>query len=194
MPKEDNKILKYNNGENSMKVPFIIYADLESLLYKIIIYHNNPKKTSITEINEHMPSGYSFCTHSLFDTTKNRFDYHRGKNCMKNLYLDLRQHATEIINYEKKEMISLTNEEKKYIMSKKLAINVKKDLVLTMTIKNIIKSEIVVIILENIGELFTIFVIRCKTPKEIPAIFPNGSTYDYHFIIKELAEECKGHV
>ena len=112
MPKEDNKILKYNNGENSMKVPFIIYADLESLLYKIIIYHNNPKKTSITEINEHMPSGYSFCTHSLFDTTKNRFDYHRGKNCMKNLYLDLRQHATEIINYEKKEMISLTNEEK----------------------------------------------------------------------------------
>ena len=29
MPKEDNKILKYNNGENSMKVPFIIYADVE---------------------------------------------------------------------------------------------------------------------------------------------------------------------
>ena len=79
-------------------------------------------------------------------------------------------------------------------MSKKLPIYVKKDLVLTMTIKNIIKSEIVVIILENIGELFTIFVIRCKTPKEIPTIFPNGSTYDYHFIIKELAEEFKGHV
>ena len=26
MPKEDNKILKYNHGEKSMKVPFIIYA------------------------------------------------------------------------------------------------------------------------------------------------------------------------
>ena len=34
MPKEDNKILKYNRGENSMKIPFIIYADLESLLKK----------------------------------------------------------------------------------------------------------------------------------------------------------------
>ena len=34
MPKEDNKILKCNYGEKSMKVPFIIYADLESLLEK----------------------------------------------------------------------------------------------------------------------------------------------------------------
>ena len=27
MPNEDNKILKYNNGEKSLKVPAIIYAD-----------------------------------------------------------------------------------------------------------------------------------------------------------------------
>ena len=33
MPEED-KILKYNQGEKSMKVPFIIYADLEPLLEK----------------------------------------------------------------------------------------------------------------------------------------------------------------
>ena len=31
--------------------------------------------------------------------------------------------------------------------------------------------------------------LRYKTPKEIPVVFHNGSTYDYHFIIKELAEE-----
>ena len=31
--------------------------------------------------------------------------------------------------------------------------------------------------------------LRYKTPKEIPIVFHNGSTYDYHFIIKELAEE-----
>ena len=29
--------------------------------------------------------------------------------------------------------------------------------------------------------------LRCKTPKEIPIVFHNGSTYGYHFIIKELA-------
>ena len=35
IPDEDNKILKYNSGEQSLKVPFIIYADLERLLQKI---------------------------------------------------------------------------------------------------------------------------------------------------------------
>ena len=34
IPEEDNKTLKYNHGEKSMKVQFIIYADLESLLEK----------------------------------------------------------------------------------------------------------------------------------------------------------------
>ena len=29
MPEENNKILKYNHGETSMKYPFIIYVDLK---------------------------------------------------------------------------------------------------------------------------------------------------------------------
>ena len=32
-----------------------------------------------------------------------------------------------------------------------------------------------------------------KIPKEIPVVFHNGSTYDYHFIIKQLAREFKGY-
>ena len=31
--------------------------------------------------------------------------------------------------------------------------------------------------------------LRYKTPKEIPLVFHNGSTYNYHFIINELAKE-----
>ena len=43
------------------------------------------------------------------------------------------------INYEERKMISLINEEKKIIVSKKVVIYAKKDLVLPMKIKNIIK-------------------------------------------------------
>ena len=34
--------------------------------------------------------------------------------------------------------------------------------------------------------------LRCKAPKEIPVVFHNGSTYDHHFIIKQLEEEFEG--
>ena len=85
-----------------MKVRFIIYADLESLLEKMSTCNNNPEKSSTTKINKHTSSGYSLFTHCLFDTRKNKLDYYRGKNCMKNFCLDLKEHATKIINYEKK--------------------------------------------------------------------------------------------
>ena len=45
MPNEDNKILKYNHGEKSIKVLFLIYVALECLLEKISTCHNNPKRS-----------------------------------------------------------------------------------------------------------------------------------------------------
>ena len=80
MPKEDNKILKYNPGEKSLKVPFIIYVDLESLLEKISTCHNNPKKSSTTKINKHTAP---------------------DKNCMKRFCKDLKKHAENTINCKK---------------------------------------------------------------------------------------------
>ena len=68
---------------------------------------------------------------------------------MKNFSLDLREHATKIINYGKKEMIPLTKKEKKIIISKRFVIYVKKDLVPTLAIKNIIRLEIIFTILEK---------------------------------------------
>ena len=42
------------------------------------------------------------------------------------------------------------------------------------------------------GAAHNICNLRYKVPKEIPVVFHNGSTYDYHFIINELVKEFKG--
>ena len=75
---------------------------------------NNPNESSTTEINKHAPSGYSIFTHCSFDQSKNELDHYRGNDCMKKFCKDLREHATKIINYKKKNMIPLTTEEKIY--------------------------------------------------------------------------------
>ena len=70
MPTKDNNIIKYNQPEKSIKLPFIIYADLECLLKKMSTCQNNPKESSTTKINKDTPSGYSLFTHCSFDKTK----------------------------------------------------------------------------------------------------------------------------
>ena len=42
------------------------------------------------------------------------------------------------------------------------------------------------------GAAHSICNLRYKIQREIPVKIHNGSKYDYHFIIKELAEEFKG--
>ena len=45
MPTRDNNTLKYNHGEKSLKVPWVIYADFECLLIKQQLCPNNPKES-----------------------------------------------------------------------------------------------------------------------------------------------------
>ena len=42
------------------------------------------------------------------------------------------------------------------------------------------------------GAAHSICNLNYKIPKELPVKIHNGSKYDYHFIIKELAEEFRG--
>ena len=139
MPNEENKIIKYNQGEKSIRSPFIIYADLECLLEKISTCYNNPKESSITETNKHTSSGYSLFTHCSFDKTKNKLDYYGGEDCIKKLCLDLREHATKIINYEKKKMIPLTKKEEKNHNKQKVCYICKKEFNTDDSDKNTIK-------------------------------------------------------
>ena len=45
---------------------------------------------------------------------KNERRTYRGKDCTEKFWKDLKTLAMEVVNYEKKEMISLTDEQNKY--------------------------------------------------------------------------------
>ena len=57
--------------------------------------------------------------------------------------------------------------------------------------KIIAKLEIIVNIHGNREVLCIAYVFKIQCTENLPAVFYNGSNYDYHFIIKELAEEFK---
>ena len=76
-------------------------------------------------------------------------------------------------------------------MINKFVIYAKKNL--TRVIKNIIKVRVHCHYTGKYrGAAHNICNLRYKVSKEIPVVFHNGSTYDNHFIIKELVKEFEG--
>ena len=58
MPNEDNKILKYNHGEKSLKAPYYNPYDTESLIEKMSFHPNNPEKSYTEREAKHISLGY----------------------------------------------------------------------------------------------------------------------------------------
>ena len=200
MAANNNNKIKYNQGEKSIKLPFIVYADLECLFEKMSTCYNNPEESSTTKINQHTPSGYSIFTHCSFDKSKNKLNYYRGEDCMKKFCKDLREHVTKIINYEKKDIIPLTKEEEENYNNQKVCYICKKEFNTSDTTesssfehkKHYKVRDHCHYTGKYRGAAHNICNLRYKIPKEIPIIFHNGSTYDFHFIIKELVKEFEG--
>ena len=105
MPTKDNKTLKYNHGEKSLKTPSTIYADLECLLIKKQSCPNNPNESYTERKAKHEPSGDALSLISSLDSRESKRNVSGGKDYIKRFCSDLKELATKIINYEEKEMI-----------------------------------------------------------------------------------------
>ena len=110
---------------------------------------------------------------------------------MKKFCASLSEHVKNIIHFVKKKMIPLTNEElnshedarvcyicRKYFLKK-----------LAEDINNRKVRDHCHYTRKYRGAVHSISNLKFNVPNEIPAVFHNGSKYDYHYIIKQLANE-----
>ena len=106
---------------------------------------------------------------------------------MKIFCKDLKDQAMKVINCEKKEMIPLTDEEKESYENQEICHICKKE----FNNDNKVRDHC-----HYTGKYRGAAHNKCnlnyKISKEIPVVFHNRSTYNYHFIIKQLAREFKG--
>ena len=59
---EKDNILEFNQYMKSDKMPYNIYAEIESLVKKVDGCANEPENSSTTKIDEHIPYGYLMST------------------------------------------------------------------------------------------------------------------------------------
>ena len=56
-----------------------------------------------------------------FDNIENKYSLYLGEDCMKKFCTSLREHATNVINFKKKEILPLTKQELKSQIEKEVA-------------------------------------------------------------------------
>ena len=143
----------------------------------------------------HEPSDWAMLTRCSFDSSENKLDYYRGRDCIEKLCKKLKEHAMEIINYEEKEMIPLTDEENKsyeeqeacHICIGKFCTDEDDE-----NYENKKKAKDHCHYTGKFtGAAHSICNLKYEVPRDIPIVIYNAS-YDTHFIINQLAKELKG--
>ena len=105
MPSEKDNISEFNQNEETDTLPYIIYADIESVIKKIDGSPSNTEKSSGSKLGERIPWWYSMSTVWEFDHIENKHTLYCGKEHRKAFNSRPREHARKILNFEKKKVL-----------------------------------------------------------------------------------------
>ena len=82
MPKQGSTI-EFKDGQNQFRVPFIMYADFESILESMDpVELGSPSQPYTNEVNQHTPSGWCVYSKFAYGDVDNLLRTYRGKDCI----------------------------------------------------------------------------------------------------------------
>ena len=82
LPNEDNASLYFKDYHKQLKVPFVIYADFESVTAKIDSATPDPTKSSTEKYQHHLPCGFSYVVVSEAEKYNKPPVVYRGKDAV----------------------------------------------------------------------------------------------------------------
>ena len=82
MPKQDSSV-EFKDGQNQFRVPYIMYADFESILEPMgPVEPGSPNQPYTNEVNQHTPSGWCVYNKFAYGDVDNLLRTYRGKDCI----------------------------------------------------------------------------------------------------------------
>ena len=109
-----NTTVKYSNGQHQFKVPFIMYADFESILEPIQGARNDPNTPSTRGVNSHVPSGWCLHTKFAYGEVKSPTSQYRGPDRVESFCKHIISEARRLYNsFPEVPMLPLTKTQSK---------------------------------------------------------------------------------
>nr|CAI5821757.1 unnamed protein product [Callosobruchus analis] len=188
LPTADNNIMKFKNFRYKQVVPFVIYADLESIL----VGYNDNKNSNTERYQKHEAFSIAYYLKCSYDDTLSKFRIYTGRDCQDWFANELHQTALEL-NYilnNPKPMTPLGSDERHSFRS-----------ALTCHIcEGPFDSESDKVMDHDHftgkfrGAAHKACNVNYRKLHAIPVVFHNMSGYDSHFIILSLCKNFEGNI
>ena len=188
MPKLGS-VVEFCDEQNQFKVPFIMYADFESILEPIQGPENDPRTSSNKGVNNHVPSGWCVYSDFAYGKVENPVKLYRGEDCVKKFCDHVIGEAHRLYHaFPEKPMEPLNKKQwKKYKKASRCHICFK-----SFTEDNPkVRGHCHYSGLYR-GAAHSLCNLRYRIPSYIPVVFHNLSGYDAHLFIRELATTVPG--
>ena len=180
-------IVEYSNGQHQFKVPFIMYADFESILEPIHGACNNPNISSARGVNVHTPSGWCLQSKFAYGDIDNPLTQYRGPDCVERFCEHIISEAKRLYtSFPEQPMTPLTSSQlKEHKRATKCHICFK-----PFGDKRKVRDHC-----HYSGMYREAAHSSCnlcyKIPSYIPVVFHNLAGYDAHLFICELAKHTQ---
>ena len=196
MPNKDNNILKFNNFHKQQPVPFVIYADFESILEKIHGCKQDGNKSYTEAYQRHTDCGYGYKVVCCYDDKYTKpIQLYRGEKAvykfMENILEEVKYCKRVMKKYFNKPLRMTEENEQEFKKATTCHICDKK-----YTEKDIRVRDHCHITGKYRGSAHQECNLKLRiNPKEIkiPVIFHNLRGYDSHFIMLEIGKIVKNH-
>ena len=191
-----NSIIEFSDGQSQFKVPFIMYADFESILEPIQEPGNDPSISSTRGVNIHIPSGWCIYSRFAYGSVMNPLKEYRGKDCISKFCQHIIAEAQCLYeSFPEKPMEPLTKsqlEEYKRVTKCHICFKPFKE----GNRKGTIQADPCYVKVRDHchysgkyrGAAHSLCNLQYKIPSYIPVVFHNLAGYDTHLFIKDLAK------
>ena len=196
MPNKDNNILKFNNFHKQQPVPFVIYADFETITEKIHGCQQKGNKSYTEAYQRHTDCGYGYKVVCCYDDKYTKpIQLYRGEKAvykfMENILEEVKYCKRVMKKYFNKPLRMTEENEQEFKKATTCHICDKK-----YTEKDIRVRDHCHITGKYRGSAHQECNLKLRiNPKEIkiPVIFHNLRGYDSHFIMQEIGAIVKKH-
>ncbi|XP_058986227.1 uncharacterized protein LOC131806273 [Musca domestica] len=185
LPNKKEAVLKFVNHKKKDKVPFVIYADSESVLEDVQEDENNGASKKTEKVKKHIPCAFSYFIKCSFNENLNKLFIYSGPDAANVFLKELIQDCKFLYDSyltKTKPMNTLTPEEETAFL-RDINCRICGDILGNDRVKDHCHLTG-----QYRGAVHNHCNLQYHLPKFIPIYFHNFSSYDCHLFFKELVE------